>query len=87
MNNFEIKSYNFTAAKEDLRKPKIVRVGAVQNSICAPTTDPINIQRNKLYEKIGRIIDAAGADDVNVLCLQEAWSKFIFNIEYHYQVR
>lgn len=74
-NKFEIKSFNFTAAKEDLRKPRIVKVGAVQNSIAAPTTDPISIQRNKLYEKIGKIIDAAGADNVNVLCLQEAWSK------------
>ncbi|KAG5674327.1 hypothetical protein PVAND_004303 [Polypedilum vanderplanki] len=73
-NNFEIKSYNFSAAKEDLRKPKIVKIGAVQNSIAALTTDPIHIQRNKLHEKIGKIIDAAGADNVNVLCLQEAWT-------------
>jgi len=67
------------AAKEDLRKPRIVKVSAVQNSIACPTTDPISIQRNKLYEKIGKIIDAAGADNVNVLCLQEAWSKMSLN--------
>lgn len=55
--------------------PRIVKVGAVQNSIAASTTDPISIQRNKLHEKIGKIIDAAGADNVNILCLQEAWSN------------
>ena len=79
-NKFEIKSFNFTAENEDVRKPRIVKVGAIQNSIAAPTTDPISIQRNKLYEKIGKIIDAAGADNVNVLCLQEAWSKMSRNV-------
>jgi hypothetical protein len=35
------------------------------------------VQRNKLHEKLGKMIDAAGADGVNVMCLQEAWSKHI----------
>lgn len=72
--NFEIKSYNFTAAKEDLRNPRIVKIGAVQNSIVAPTTDSIQNQRKKIYEKIERIIEAAAHDNVNILCLQEAWT-------------
>lgn len=53
-----------------------MKIGAIQNSIVSPTTDPIQVQRNSLYVKIGKIIDAAGADGVNVLCMQEAWSKF-----------
>jgi beta-ureidopropionase len=40
-----------------------------------PTSNPIHEQRQAIFEKIGKIIDAAGADGVNVLCLQEAWSK------------
>jgi beta-ureidopropionase len=77
-NNFDIKSYGFTAALEDIRKPKIVKIGAIQNSIVAPTTSPIQIQLRSLYEKIGNMIDAAGVDGVNVLCMQEAWSEIIF---------
>lgn len=74
-NNFDIKSYGFSAAAEDVRKPKIVKIGAIQNSIVAPTTSPIQVQLRSLYEKIGNMIDAAGADGVNVLCMQEAWSR------------
>jgi predicted amidohydrolase len=48
----------------------------VQNSIAAPTTDSIQNQRKKIYEKIERIIEAAAQDNVNILCLQEAWSEF-----------
>jgi len=74
INGFEIKSFGFTALKEDLRQPRIVKIGAVQNAIAAPTTDPIHKQRDAMFSKIGKIIDAAGADGVNVLCLQEAWT-------------
>lgn len=77
INGFEIKSFGFTALKEDLRQPRIVKIGAVQNAIAAPTTDPIHKQRDAMFSKIGKIVDAAGADGVNVLCLQEAWSKEI----------
>lgn len=74
-NKFEIKSYGFTALKEDLRQPRIVKIGTVQNSIVSPTNAPIHEQRDALFQKIGKFVDAAGADGVNVLCLQEAWSE------------
>jgi beta-ureidopropionase len=74
-NNFEVKSYKFDALKEDLRQPRIVRIGAVQNSIVLGTSEPINKQRDAIFEKIGKIIDSAALENVNVLCLQEAWSK------------
>jgi beta-ureidopropionase len=76
-NNFEVKSYKFDALKEDLRQPRIVRIGAVQNSIVLGTSEPINKQRDAIFEKIGKIIDSAALENVNVLCLQEAWSKII----------
>ncbi|CAO1352633.1 unnamed protein product [Diamesa tonsa] len=73
-NNFEVKSFGFEALGEDLRKPKVVKIGAVQNSIVAETSAPIGVQRDQIFQKIGKIIEAAGADNVNVLCLQEAWT-------------
>jgi len=73
-NNFVIKSYGFEAIKEDLRKPRIVRIGAVQTSIVAPTTAPVSAQRDKIFAKIGKIVEAAAADNVNILCLQELWT-------------
>lgn len=75
-NNFVIQSYGFSAIPEDLRKPRIVRIGAVQTSIVKPTTAPVSQQRNAIFDKIGKIIEAAAADNVNILCLQELWSKF-----------
>lgn len=56
-----------------------VQVGAVQHSIVKPTTDSIQAQRDAIFEKIGRIVEAAAASDVNILCFQEAWSMpFVF---------
>lgn len=76
-NNFVIQSYGFPAIKEDLRKPRIVKVAGVQTSIVAPTSAPVSVQRQKIMEKIGKIIEAAAADNVNILCLQELWSELI----------
>lgn len=72
---FDVRGYAFQARDEDLRKARIVRVGAVQNSIAVPTSEPIHVQRDALHAKIANIIKAAAASDVNVLCLQEAWSE------------
>lgn len=73
-NDFVIRSYGFSALPEDLRKPRIVRIGAVQTSIVKPTTAPVSQQRSAVFDKIGKIIEAAAADNVNILCLQELWT-------------
>ncbi|XP_055838698.1 beta-ureidopropionase [Episyrphus balteatus] len=73
-NNFEIKAFSFPAKKEDLRQSRLVRIGAIQNSIVLPTTDPIEKQRKAIYDKVVTIIKAAGEAGVNVLCTQEAWT-------------
>lgn len=70
-----MKAYKFTAIKEDLRKPRIVRVAALQNAVLTPTTEPIGVQREALYERITNMIEAAALSNVNVICMQEAWSK------------
>jgi beta-ureidopropionase len=74
-NTFEIKSYKFEAIKEDLRNPRIVRIGAVQTSLGAPTTDPVGVQRQKAFDKAAKIIEAAALENVNVLCMQELWCE------------
>lgn len=71
--DFEVKGTKFRAGQEQLRAPRIVKVGLVQNSIVSPTTDPIHSQYLAIQNKIEKIIDAAGAMGVNVLCLQETW--------------
>lgn len=77
-NDFEVRGYAFSAKPEDLRKPRIVRVAAVQNRIVAPTTEPIHVQRDALHARIATIVKAAAASDVNILCLQELWTMPYF---------
>lgn len=70
----ELKGYVFTARKEDLRRPRIVRVGLIQNSVDIPTTAPIHVQRDALHEKVSNILRVASTAGVNVICFQEAWT-------------
>ena len=72
--NLELKGYRFSADSEDLRPPRIVRVGLIQNSIVLPTDQPVSAQRDALLNKIGQIITMAHQSGVNIVCMQEAWS-------------
>ncbi|XP_053695432.1 beta-ureidopropionase [Sabethes cyaneus] len=70
----DLKGYIFTARKEDLRRPRVVRVGLIQNSVDIPTTAPIHVQRDALHEKVSNILKVAAAAGVNIICFQEAWT-------------
>ncbi|XP_055539167.1 beta-ureidopropionase [Wyeomyia smithii] len=70
----ELKGYIFTARKEDLRRPRVVRVGLIQNSVDIPTTAPIHVQRDALHEKVSNILKVAASAGVNIICFQEAWT-------------
>ena len=72
--SYELKAFKFSAAREQLRGPRIVRIGLIQHSIGAPTTAPVLEQYKAIEAKVKRMIDAAGAMKVNVLCLEEAWT-------------
>ncbi|XP_009768970.1 beta-ureidopropionase isoform X1 [Nicotiana tabacum] len=72
--DFDLQAFSFSADRESLRGPRIVRVGLIQNSISLPTTAPFLDQRRAIFKKLTPIIDAAGSSGVNVLCLQEAWT-------------
>jgi beta-ureidopropionase len=70
---FEVKGYKFVA-REETNPPRIVKIGLIQNSIVLPTDDPIPKQAAAIREKIGKLIDIAGSNGVNIVCLQEAWT-------------
>jgi beta-ureidopropionase len=72
--NYDVQAYKFEAAIEHTRKPRIVRIGLIQNSIVAPTTDPVPVQYKAIEDKIRGLIDLAGRMGVNIVCLQEAWT-------------
>lgn len=40
-NDFELVGYKFGVQEEQLRRPRIVRIGAVQNKIVLPTNAPL----------------------------------------------
>lgn len=42
--DFEVKAFQIGAAKEQMRPPKIVRIGLIQNKIVLPTSAPLQEQ-------------------------------------------
>jgi D-hydantoinase len=76
--NFEIQAYKMLANMEQAREPKIVKIGAIQNKIEIPTSEPILKQVDSIRKKISKIIEAAYYSGVNVICLQECWTAPFF---------
>eukprot|EP00668_Euglena_longa_P031679 GGOE01040921.1.p2 GENE.GGOE01040921.1~~GGOE01040921.1.p2 ORF type:complete len:389 (-),score=127.24 GGOE01040921.1:276-1442(-) len=74
LHQFDIQAYKVPCPEEELRTPRIVRVAGIQNSIVLPTSEPVTAQRAALWAKIQRLLEAAAAMKVNIVCLQEAWT-------------
>ncbi|XP_064618812.1 beta-ureidopropionase-like [Lineus longissimus] len=72
--DFEVQGFGFDAAEESIRSRRVVRVGAIQNKIVAPTTAPLIEQRDAIHRRITEMIEAAAIGGVNIMCLQEAWT-------------
>ncbi len=72
--NFDVKAYKFSAKAEQLRAPRIVRLGVIQMQVNVPTTEPVATQYQAIVDRHVDMIHAAGEAGVNVLCLQEAWT-------------
>ena len=72
--DFELAAYKIHAALEQRRKPRVVRIGVIQNQIVIPTDRPVVEQYEALADRIETIIHAAAKLDVDVLGLQEAWT-------------
>jgi beta-ureidopropionase len=67
---FDLQAYRFSAAVEQLRSPRVVRVGIIQNAIVLETTAPYAEQRQAIFNRVKGMIEAAGAAGVRILCLQ-----------------
>ncbi len=72
--DFDVEAHRFSAAREQRRAPRIVRIGVIQNQIVLPTDAPVEDQFQALCDRTGKMIRAAGEMGVNVLGLQEAWT-------------
>uniref|UniRef100_A0A4W3IRX2 Beta-ureidopropionase n=1 Tax=Callorhinchus milii TaxID=7868 RepID=A0A4W3IRX2_CALMI len=72
--DFELKGLGFEAAPEQLRQPRIVRVGIIQNKIVLPTNAPVAQQVAAMHKRIGDLVEAAAMCGVNIVCFQEAWT-------------
>jgi hypothetical protein len=73
--DLELVSCRFDSAPEQLRPPKIVRVGIFQHKLPLPPGVPIKEQRDALYKLAKGAIETAAIGGVNVFCFQEAWSE------------
>ncbi|KAG8455850.1 hypothetical protein GDO86_001880 [Hymenochirus boettgeri] len=71
---FELQGYGFEAAVEQTRRPRIVRVGLIQNKIQLPTSAPVTEQISSLHKHISDIVEVAAMCGVNIVCFQEAWT-------------
>ncbi|RMC06004.1 hypothetical protein DUI87_17549 [Hirundo rustica rustica] len=72
--DFELQGYGFEAAPEQLRRPRIVRVGLIQNKIPLPTDTAVAVQVAALHRRIEEIVGVAAVCGVNIVCFQEAWT-------------
>lgn len=72
--DFELQGYAFEAAAEQLRGPRTVRVGLVQNRIPLPADAPVAQQVSALHRRIEAIVEVAAMCGVNIVCFQEAWT-------------
>ncbi|TSW89610.1 Beta-ureidopropionase [Bagarius yarrelli] len=72
--NFLLQGYVFAAASEELRAPRVVRVGLIQNKIVLPTDAPVLDQITALHKRVGEIVEVAAICGVNIVCFQEAWT-------------
>ncbi|PNW88284.1 hypothetical protein CHLRE_01g022650v5 [Chlamydomonas reinhardtii] len=70
---FDLRSALFRAAPEQMRPPRIVRIGLIQNKIVLPTTAPFAAQAQAIRDRVEVMLDTAGRAGVKVVCLQEAW--------------
>ncbi|XP_074212096.1 beta-ureidopropionase isoform X1 [Camelus bactrianus] len=72
--DFELRGYGFEAAEEQQRRPRIVRVGLVQNRTPLPADTPVVKQVTALHRRIEAITEVAATCGVNIICFQEAWT-------------
>lgn len=77
--DFDLKVVRLPSSeKEQSRPERKIRVAAIQNQIILPTDAPLREQGDAIRERIGKMLDTAGACGTNVVCLQESWATPFF---------
>eukprot|EP00074_Homo_sapiens_P103948 XP_016884317.1 beta-ureidopropionase isoform X7 [Homo sapiens] len=84
--DFELQGYAFEAAEEQLRRPRIVHVGLVQNRIPLPANAPVAEQVSALHRRIKAIVEVAAMCGVNIICFQEAWTAGLGHAGHSFQI-
>lgn len=74
LHDFQFRSFRINAKPEDIRLPRVTRIGVVQNKIQSSTCDNVKSQIDVIHKHMGKILDLAGKVGVNVVCLQECWT-------------
>ncbi|CAG9854587.1 unnamed protein product [Phyllotreta striolata] len=72
--DLEIVSCQFSCNEEQLRPPRKVTVGLLQNKLPIDTWAPITEMRKAMYTMAKEVLEVAHAGGVNVFCFQEAWN-------------
>lgn len=74
--DYQVMKYTLVKKSEcnEINSKRKVIVGLIQHSIALPTTSSIVDQKQGIYNKIANYIKIAADNNVNILCLQEAWS-------------
>uniref|UniRef100_A0A8C6WZ08 Beta-ureidopropionase n=1 Tax=Neogobius melanostomus TaxID=47308 RepID=A0A8C6WZ08_9GOBI len=71
---FELKGFRFEASPEQLRAPRVIRVGLVQHHTVLPTDAPVLEQINAMHRRVGEMVEVAAMCGVNIICFQETWT-------------
>lgn len=69
--DFHLLSTSIGAGPEQLRPPRVTRIGLVQNKWPVSTSAPLLQQREAIQSRIGTLVEAAGATGVQVCCLPQ----------------
>jgi beta-ureidopropionase len=64
--DFEVRAYQYPVAARQMSPPRIVRIGLIQNKVGAPLTAPYLEQWQAIIDILEPMVDAAGAQSVNV---------------------
>ncbi|VEN54441.1 unnamed protein product [Callosobruchus maculatus] len=73
--NIELISCGFNCKEEQLRSPKVVRIGLFQHKLVPfPTTTPIQEMKYALFKFANKAIRIAARAGVNIFCFPETWN-------------
>lgn len=81
--NIELVTCGFNCKEEQLRSPKLIRVGLFQHKLVPfPTSTPIQEMKYALFKFANKAIRTAARGGVNIFCFPELWSESLQYIKF-----